>query len=317
MTARTAAPPILLRRGDRPGDLRHLADLTADTATPLGTADLERLVLGDPDLARAALLVAEIDGTSVGYVHVACSGDCAWIVSAVVARQARGSGVGSALWDAALAHARSQNTSTLRISGYPPGYVSPGVDLAADPATSAFLRGRGATEAGEALAMEIPLPAPVADPAPSVPGVSIGTCAPEEVPGVLSTVRRALNPDWASTLHRHVASGGSLERLLVARDTARRTVLGVAAWGVVGTDPGRFGPIGVTPAARGRGVGGALLDHALTRMTASRIDRAWFLWTGAGSAAHRLYLSRGFRPLSTTTLFSIDVPHGAPERTAP
>lgn len=304
---------VRLRYGMQVGDLERLADLTQGTVLPLSARRLERLVLADPSLLDAAVIIAERDEVPVGYVHVTRDGATAHVVSGAVAAGERRQGIGTRLLEAALAHARRHHCERLRISGYPRGYAAPGVDEAADPATAAFLRARGAVAITSALAMQRRLDGLEARTRPR--GIAIAPCAPEMLPDVLGAVRDELSADWARDLHAHVMSGGGLARILLARDETDGSLLGVAAWGVIDADDERFGPIGVLPHGRGRGAGGALLDASLAAMARDGVERAHFLWTGPGSPAHRMYLSRGFHPLATTTLFEIQVPMGAPGRT--
>ncbi|UQN30124.1 GNAT family N-acetyltransferase [Brachybacterium kimchii] len=313
-----------------------------DSGDTEDTADTEGLT-GDP--------------APVGFAHLAAQDGAAYLVSGAVHRAHRRRGIGTRLLDAALAHARRWGAETLVVSGRPRGYAAPGVDETADPGAAAFLRARGAHGAGSALAMERDL-ADLADLAVPVegtgalehagegrrgsqadralpPDLRIAPCAPEEVPEMLTAVRLHLSEDWAQLLGAHVAHraeeeargapstegpAGPAGTILLARDAEGPAgeILGVAAWDVVGADPERFGPIGVLPAARGRGVGGALLDAALERMARAGARRAWFQWTSASGPAHRMYLSRGFRPLATTTPFELPVrPAAVPIPAAP
>ncbi|MBK0332234.1 GNAT family N-acetyltransferase [Brachybacterium sp. MASK1Z-5] len=340
---------IRVREELRPGDLPALAALTTGTARPLTAQELTQLVLADPDPRSSIVLVVEDaentgdteeaagragDPSPVGFAHVATQDGAAYLVSGAVHPAHRRRGVGTRLLDAALVHARRWGAESLVISGRPRGYAAPGIDEAADPGTAAFLRARGAHEAGSALAMERELTGP-AERSPAggahPPDVRIAPCTPEEVPGMLAAVRLHLSEDWAQLLGAHVAhraeeesrghhpTDGPAGTILLARDATESAaepvgeLLGIAAWDVVGADPGRFGPIGVLPSARGRGVGGALLDAALVRMARAGARRAWFQWTWARGPAHRMYLSRGFRPLATTTPFELPVrPDAAP-----
>lgn len=331
-----SAPDITLRTRLRPGDFAALAQLTEQTALPLSEADLCRLVLVDP---RSAVIIAEAGSTPVGYVHVGADAGEVYLVSGAVALEHRRRGIGTALLDAAREHARAHRARRLVISGRPCGYASPGVDGERDPGTLAFLHRFGGEEIGTALAMEreltdLPSPATPAD-------ASITACTPEELPELLDMVAENLAEDWATTLATHAAAltthaaalttpattlaapaaapagDGPTGTTLIARDqrSPEHLLLGFAAWGIVGADAERFGPIGVTPAARGRGIGGALLDAALHRMAASGARRAWFQWTSERGPARALYDSRGFTPLARTTSVAIPVDRAATERT--
>jgi mycothiol synthase len=321
---------IELREHLRPGDLETLASLTRESARPLSSAQITHLLLADPDLFRTRVLIAEEHGGILGYAHVGLDEGVAYLVSGVVAAAARRRGIGTRLLTAALEHARRCGARDLVVSGRPLAYAAPGVDEHEDPGTAAFLRARGARAGGAALAMQRDLE-DLPDPAALPADVQIAPCTAEEVPEMLAAVRTHLAADWSRTLARQISaraaaalrSGPSADgpagTILLARDTstpeAPGEILGIAAWDVVGEDPERFGPIGVMPAARGRGVGGALLDRALDRMARAGAARAWFQWTSDSGPAHRLYLSRGFRPLGTSTPFTLPVPTTSPERT--
>ena len=64
----------------------------------------------------------------------------------------------------------------------------------------------------------------------------------------------------------------------------------------------RFGPFGVLEEMRGTGLGKVLLHLVLERMRARRAHSAWFLWTGAETAAGVLYLRTGFDVTRTFTV---------------
>jgi len=313
--------PLTLRHELRDGDLATLSTFTASSATaPLGRRQLEELLLA-PGQAARHVLIAEEHGAARGYVHLAVDGpaaDTAWIVSGAVDPAHRGRGIGGELLAAALIAAGGAGASTVRLSGRPQGYAVPGVDVERDPATARFLERRGARPEPAALAMHRTLHDlgdPPRDPGRDGADVRILECTPERVPALLAMTQEHLSPEWALTFSRHAADGGCLGLLLLAEDAAGQ-LLGVAARGVVGRDPTRFGPFGVVPAARGRGVGAALLDASLRRMAADGLAHAWFLWTGPGSAAHRLYFAQGFTTLRTFIPYRFDLEAG-PTTTAP
>jgi mycothiol synthase len=55
----------------------------------------------------------------------------------------------------------------------------------------------------------------------------------------------------------------------------------------------RFGPFGVDPSLRSKGLGRVLLFRCLADMLAKGFHSAWFLWTGKDAA--RLYAQAGFK----------------------
>lgn len=76
------------------------------------------------------------------------------------------------------------------------------------------------------------------------------------------------------------------------------TLLGCGALRTLGTGDGEIKSMRTDPAARGRGVAQAILDHIITIARAAGINRL-LLETGTGpmfDAAHRLYARNGFVP---------------------
>ena len=57
----------------------------------------------------------------------------------------------------------------------------------------------------------------------------------------------------------------------------------------------RFGPFGVSPEMRNKGIGRVLLFQCLATMLTKGFHCAWFLWTGQDAA--RLYTLAGFEPV--------------------
>ncbi|MGP9682805.1 GNAT family N-acetyltransferase [Brachybacterium sp. AOP3-A1-3] len=304
-----STPGVHLRTGLRPGDVDALSALTSTSRTAvLGTGLMADLLAAGRDSDTVVIVAESADGP-LGYVHLDLSAPdgSAWLVSGAVDPTHRRRGIGSALLQAATDAARERGARDLRISGRPHGYAAPGVDADADPGTAAFLEVHGGRPAGCALAMHRTLHD--LEPAPRPPEIGIRACTQQDLEELCGMVREHLAADWAETLRAHVEGGGATERILLAR-SASHELLGVACWGVVGRDPTRFGPFGVSPAARGRGVGGALLDATLLHMAGSGLGHAWFQWTGPDSPAHRLYTSRGFTSLRTFTSYTVPTDHG-------
>jgi ribosomal protein S18 acetylase RimI-like enzyme len=89
------------------------------SAPPLTSAQLERIV-ADPAIS---FFVAEDDGTIVGLLSLATfeipTGRRAWIEDVVTDTAARGKGVGSALVEAAVAHAAAYGARTVDLTSRP------------------------------------------------------------------------------------------------------------------------------------------------------------------------------------------------------
>lgn len=298
---------VHLRTSLRDDDVAAFSALTATSATAVIGERLMRDLLLAGSSEHSSVIVAERGERVLGYIHLALDHRDAWLVSGAVDPAHRRGGIGSRLLRATIAAARARGATHLRISGRAQGYAAPGVDADRDPGTARFLESHGAAPSGGALAMHRTLHD--LEIALGEDAVAIAQCRVEDVPELLAVVREQLAANWADTLGRHVVADGALHRILLARGE-NGMLLGFAAWGVVGRDPARFGPFGVVPAARGRGAGGALLDQALLRMAGEGLAHAWFQWTGPGSPAHRLYVSRGFTPLRTFTPYTLAIAGG-------
>ena len=76
-------------------------------------------------------------------------------------------------------------------------------------------------------------------------------------------------------------------------------VVGWAMYGSYPDTPSRFGPFGVSPTQRGKGIGAVLLDRTLATMSRVGLADAWFLWVERDSPAEKLYRRAGFEIVAT------------------
>jgi len=67
----------------------------------------------------------------------------------------------------------------------------------------------------------------------------------------------------------------------------------------------RFGPFGVNPDLRSRGIGRVLLAHMLLEMRKKGYHAAWFLWTGDYAA--KLYSQCGFHEVRRFAVLKKDL----------
>lgn len=99
--------------------LRKLVPQLSTSASELRAYDLEDIV----DSQALTVLVARVDGTIVGILVVVTfrlpTGVRAWIEDVVVDESARGMGVGTALVEAALRHARNVHASSVDLTSRP------------------------------------------------------------------------------------------------------------------------------------------------------------------------------------------------------
>lgn len=81
-------------------------------------------------------------------------------------------------------------------------------------------------------------------------------------------------------------------------------VIGAAACNDRTAPCGRFGPFGVDPSMRGKGIGSVLLDDALCEMKRRGYETAWMQWVGDSGSAYHLYTKAGFTKNNTYLTFT-------------
>ncbi len=262
---------------DRGGVLDLLRTALAEEAGD-DVVGLEHLLWGDPH--RDLSVVAERDGELVG----AASGTVAerdgtrraYVTVVAVADGHRRHGLGrrllSALEDAALA----RGATTIQAGGSAPRYWWPGVDTA-DRDASAFFEGCGYARPDDAvatnLAVDLAAHRDLVRVAPSAQ-VPMRRLTAEEWPAFEAWMRETWGDTWAAE------AGAALRRRPVSCFVAveDQTYLGFAAYDT--NRAGWFGPMGSSPAARGRGIGAALLRACLSSyLDAGRTD-CEIAWVG-------------------------------------
>ena len=276
-------------------------------ADPINPATWRTKVLLDPNFDPAGCLVAEVDGRVRGFLltlvrrvpffNDGLQPERAWITAFGVAPEWQGQGLGRRLLDVALDRLRELGRETVALSPYVPNYFTPGVDVAAYAPGLDFLTRHGFEVLDRPLSMRAELtgfrpPPAIAETAARLraDGIEIRLAEPVDIVPVLEFIPKHFSWDW----HRE-ASGVFLD--LFAGDPRQVSLLVAVKDGeILGYAEHRaerFGPFGVDPQLRGRGIGRVLLAATLTEMRKKNYHAAWFLWTGDDAA--RLYAQCGFR----------------------
>jgi GNAT superfamily N-acetyltransferase len=164
------------------------------------------------------------------------------------------------------------------LAGNAPYYAWPGIDVRYTPAVclamalgfgqdqpawnmTADLRGQAPTEPDEErLAGE---------------GVTVRRAVPADVPRLTEFALANWGSGWAGEISHSVGRDGAGCWLAIEADG---TLLGFAAYG--SSRPSWFGPMGTTPAARGRGIGSVLLRRCLADQRAAGHETAQIGWVG-------------------------------------
>jgi len=263
---------------------------------PISIERFWRLFLLDPNFRPEGALVAECDGSPVGFLQAMVRRlplgiypfDPAqgWITVFFVAPEHRRRGIGRSLVSAGLAVLREHGCRTVSCNGYAPSYVFPGIDLDYGEGL-ALMESAGFQPVAGAVAMSMPLkgvstPAGVLERrrALASEGVVVGRFEIEDTLPLLCLAEQQF-PYW----HQSVVEALQFRsgNVFVARKAG--SVLGFAQWENPSTDPpsgapGRFGPFGVHPDFRGNGLGSVLFYTLIEQVASSRAETLWFGWAG-------------------------------------
>jgi ribosomal protein S18 acetylase RimI-like enzyme len=285
---------------------------------------LRTRVLLDANFSPEGLLVAEGEDELVGFVLSIArqvplflqglEPELGWITAFGVHPEHRRRGIGRALFEAALARLESLGRRRVLISPYTPNYFIPGVDVAAYPEAMAFLQATGwrtvstpISMRAECTGLQIPpeilaLERRLAE----EQGITVRPVRAADLPVLMPFIARHFGWDWFRFAQEYL--------LQLFGPGADDICFLVAARGgeIVGycqQRRERFGPFGVDPALRSRGIGRVLLFRCLAEMLTRGFHCAWFLWTGEDAA--RLYALAGFRPVRRFAVMAREIGAGS------
>ena len=266
-------------------------------------------VLLDPNFHPENVPVAVKDGRVVGFIVAltrqvplflqGLEPENAWITAFGVHPAYQRQGIGKALFDYILARLQADGRKSLEIAPYVPNYFVPGIDTKAYPSTIQYLENHhGFTTLYHAISMGADLtgfsiPSDLQErirQSEENDNLTINPISPSDIPDLMPFLSEYFGWDW----FRHAQSylldyfGGNPHNIcfLVARLNG----------GVVGfcqQKNERFGPFGVRPDCRGKGIGRMLLFKCLEIMSSKHVFFSYFLWTDENAA--RLYATAGFK----------------------
>jgi mycothiol synthase len=293
----------------RGSDESALIDLWNATLThdPIVPAAFRVKVLLDLNFNPQGLLLAESGGELVGFVLSLArqvpqfldglQAETGWITAFGVAPGFRRKGVGRALFEQALARLAALGRREILIAPYTPNYFIPGVDLAAYPAAVAFLHASGWQTLYEPISMrvettgfQIPPEITTREGMLALEGYAVRPVEAGDLPELMEFIARHFGWDWVRHAQDYLLElfGPGSDQICFLVATQQGRIVGYCQ-----QRRERFGPFGVDPSLRSKGIGRVLLFHCLAMMLAKGFHCAWFLWTDREAA--RLYSVAGFK----------------------
>jgi predicted N-acetyltransferase YhbS len=164
------------------------------------------------------------------------------------------------------------------LAGNAPYYAWPGIDVRYTPAVClAMALGFGQDQTAWNMTADLrDLPPTEPDEKRlAADGVTVRRAVGADVPGLVEFALANWGFNWAGEISHSVGRDGAGCWLATEADG---TLLGFAAYG--SSRPTWFGPMGTTPAARGRGIGSVLLRHCLADQRAAGYETAQIGWVG-------------------------------------
>jgi predicted N-acetyltransferase YhbS len=269
---------IALCRGalDLPDDAVEAAEIVRrlrDTTGTEGWAAGPRRIAGFVALAGDDRLIGVVLGSvshrdaSIGHVD---------LIAVDPAERRRG--VGRALMARIEGALAGLGADDVVLAGNAPYYAWPGIDVRYTPAICLAMA-LGFDQDQPAWNMtadlrEVP-PTEADEKRLSGDGVTVRRAEPGDVPGLVEFALANWGFNWAGEISHSVGREGA--GCWLARE-ADGSLLGFAAYG--SSRPSWFGPMGTTPAARGRGIGSVLLRRCLADQRAAGHETAQIGWVG-------------------------------------
>lgn len=239
------------------------------------------------------LLVETREGRPAGFALARRAPGKGWVEALAVAPEWRRQGLGSALLEQACAWTEAP---LVRL-GAGPAHFFPGVPAGGEGffAARGFARDWHATD----LVLEADEAAPGALPEAVLP------CPPDRVPDLLGFLEREFPDRWLTDTRLRLARGESSTGILIALVDGGvegfchvyhpgSVTLGPSVYwrAALGERWGGLGPVGVSRAVRGRGLGHAMVEGAIRHLRSLGCRQIGVDWTGIPEFYERF----GFRP---------------------
>lgn len=256
---------------DLPEDHGEVEAILARLLRPPTGRPTVRLVAADPAGMPVGVVFASVrdDDSTVGHLDLVA-----------VAPPARRQGLARGLVGTAEQVLAGYGVREVRIAGNDPCYAWPGIDVRYTPAVCAATA-LGYARDGTAWNMTVDLSGPV-DPGGAevrlpAAGIILRRAGADDVERLATFAREHFTVGWSWEVRESVLRGdGSVAGCHIALRAGQ--LLGFAAYGAL--RPSLFGPMGTVPAARGGGIGEALLRRCLRDQRDAGLATAQIGWAG-------------------------------------
>jgi GNAT superfamily N-acetyltransferase len=290
----------------RIGEVVATWNAAAGRSFPLREALFRQNTVGDAQFDPAGAILACETGTDrvvgcavakVARVALGADGlrpDRGWLSFVVVHPRCQRGGIGTALVRAGEDFLR-RKARPLAAAGTDPAHFFPGVPD--DTAASGFFEALGYTVRGEAYDLHRPLrgyctPGAVAAVLRDNADTDIRPLVRGEEAALLAFLDATFPGRWRYTLAQFLERGGAIGDVMGAVRSgavvgfallfhpASRVLGPSIAWGAPhGAQAGGLGPMGLSPALRGRGLGLALVDRAMVHLASRGVEDMMIDWT--------------------------------------
>jgi len=269
----------------------------------------------DMNFDPEGFIVAEIDGEIVGFtwaivrrypvdVSAPSEEERGYINLLTLKNEDDAQTIGRELIMEAEQYIRSHGKREIRVSGYSPNYVYPGINEKRE-AISGLFADMGYEGIKRNISIEIDLGDYESDARTDEirklresEGFYVGAIDIGDVPALLHYAP----PGWVHRYRRLISERGDLGMVrVVKRDGA---IIGCAVFGDPYSYPERFGPFSVREDYRGLGLGRLLLSDTLSEMKRRGLGFARAESTPVSGAAFELYRKVGFKKINEYILYS-------------
>jgi GNAT superfamily N-acetyltransferase len=221
-----------------------------------------------PKLEQSTLLIAKRQGFLLGNLT---QKDVSFLSYLYVENDSRKIGIGSSLISHFIELSRKQSANQIVIPGFTgnaPGYLQPGVNVETEKDALRLFRGHGFTEINKVFSMQRMLIDPIDIPIDK----NWEVCHPDldDVDSLSDAISHSVPGEWNSIFKERLMLNPT--KILIAKNS--ECVGAYSTW-----QETRFGPIGVRPEFRGRGLGRLILGHSLESMKRQGESKAWFSWS--------------------------------------